>query len=80
MINVSLKDWRRRFLSSYFGWVIMSFIMLICSWLLDVVLGRDAISFTPELIYIVPIACMFGGLFFASIFSLFPGRSNDHRN
>jgi len=51
--------------------------MLVLSWLLDIVLQRDAVSLTTNLLYIVPIACLFGGLFFASIFSLFPGALND---
>ena len=77
MMKVSFNGWRERFAKSYLGWVIASFFMLVLNWLLDIVLQRDVVPLTPDLLYIIPIACLFGGLFFASIFSLFPGSLND---
>ena len=72
MMKLSIKGWQQRFTRSYWGWVIMTFFLLILNWFIDLALGRDAVALTPNLLYQVPIGCLFGGLFFASFLSLFP--------
>jgi len=67
------EGWFIRFKGTFVMYTILSFFMIVINGVIDKYLKHQDFPFSWDMLYLMPITCIFGGVFFASFFSLFPG-------